>query len=62
LNQTFCLEVVDAPLMLNLLFPVFVANDIVIYQVFQDVVLSSVGVKRIIFFKIDRKLFFDLFN
>lgn len=55
-NQAFLLELVDVELVFYLLFPVFVANDVVVHHIFQDELVWPVGVKRVVFLEIDRKV------
>lgn len=55
-NQAFLLELVNVELVFYLLFPVFVANDVVVHHIFQDELVWPVGVKRVVFLEIDRKV------
>ena len=48
--------------MLYFLFPVSVANDVVIDQIFKDIVIGSVGIERVIFLEIYWELCFNLFK
>ena len=52
-DKSFLFQKVTIKLMLNLFLPVFVADDVVVDKVFEDKVVGSIGVERVVFLEID---------